>query len=359
MSYNKMFKVSLSTALVAALLVGCQASDKQRAQIKRGGGGGGQQQQQKTEDNTFSQGASGKAVETVPVDQITKIYDEVVQIGKNKEVLATDLEDAEYILSAVIFDTQNTNAAKRMTVVASVDGATVCDRTQQAELVIQPNSRNTTTAPNPNAPRKGTNNDSAANGNGVKNLQVTVCDPSKVKIEKAMNSDKQALVDVLPAAAYLRFNVKDKKMSGDEKSLATFKAGYNSTTQQAAMDVMPGKAGRAENIFALLMNAQQSELKGKSYALKGTSGSINATVRKINDKIISIAFEVIASANANKKNAGNVKNLVFEYKKTERRAEAIPAPTIAVDVNKGATETQPAAEKINIDIPSTAVETGT
>ncbi len=334
MSYNKMFQVSLSTALVAALLVGCQASDKQRAQIKRGGGGGGAQQQ-KTEDNTFSGSAAGKAVEVASVDQIKKMYDTVAGIGLNKEILATDMDDAEYVLSLVMFDTKVTNTTKRMSIVAMVDGATVCEKTEQVELTIPANNRPMTSKPNPN----NNPNNKNSNSNG-KSVQITICDPSKVKVESALNSDKQFLEHVLGAAAYLRFNVKDKKIAPNEKTLSTFKAGYNNTARQLSMEVMPGQTGKAENVFYLLAGADSKVLNGKTYQLKGANNStINATIRKLDADIISIDFEVISIT---KNNAGIVKNLVFEYKKVAKAAstetQGTPtAPATPVTVNTGAT----------------------
>ena len=326
MSYNKMFKVSLSTALVAALLVGCQASDKQRTQIKRNGGGGGQNKPT-DQDGTLSTSAKGSTPQQSSVDVISKTFNEIAVIGKNKEILATDLESGDYTLTMVMFDAQDSNKSKRINLVSTFDGNTVCSNTSNATINVQSKAANNTgNQNNRNTNNKNTNANTNSN-------QVTICNLQEVKTESALSAsaDSNSMSGVLGVASYLRFSVQNKTMQIKADSLATFKAGFQ--TQQLAMDIMPGKIGKAEDIFTLLMNAQQSQINGKNYQLKGSNGQINATIRKVDENFISIAFETIAN--------GKSIHMVFQYKKVAKTAEA-PAPTqtnpaAAVDLNKGAT----------------------
>lgn len=326
MSYNKIFQMSVSTTLVAALLIGCQASDKQRTQIKRGGGRGAEQNKMNNEDG-FSTNATGLKPQSATADQIEKAFTETTHKGQNKEVLVSELEDADYALYAVVYDAQEATSKKRVNLVSLVDGETVCKNTSKAGLATQSKTTNT------NNNNKGTNNNNTAA------TQVDVCDNNKISTHSSLIAagDKQALTGVLVTASYLRFNVQNKTLKIQNENLATFKAGYQNTSQQLVLDVLPGKAGKAEDIFAILMNAQQSQIQGKNYQLKGSQGNINATIRKLDSNTISIAFETIVQTSRN--NDSRTVSMVFQYKKVAKTAETTTQqsnPSTAVTVNTGA-----------------------
>lgn len=307
MSYSKLFRASLSAALVASLLIGCQASDKQRAQIKRGapnggGGGGG--------GDIFTPSAKSTESQVVDSKKIGETFTEVAKEGQNREVLATELENGEYILVRAMYDVKTSN--DRNNLVADVDGETICKETKSIAVKAKKSS---------NTDTKNNKSTTAAPAT----VNVDQCDMSKVNIVSSQMSNKNMAVrNTMAAATYLRFTVQDKAIKIDDKNLATFAAGFDSSKRGLAIDVL--QRTDALNYFALLMGAD-SEVKGKTYVnSKNKAASASATIRKLDGGALSIAFE--------KTVAKDVKNtttttMVFQYKKVARSADTTPAPAPA------------------------------
>ena len=306
MSFNKMMQLSVSTALMASLLVGCQASDKQRTQIKRGGGGATGPLSNKAGD--LSTGAKTQAAQEVDMNQATQVFKEFTYVEQNREILVDDLEDGDYVLSHVLYDSHKVNES-RMNLRVAIDGETVCTTTKAVTSTTSSTPTTQSTARGKSTPAPKT-----------QSASVNICNPDKIVIESSLNASANSLLSSLKsmtAASYLRFTAaKGKALSVEAKNLVQFRFGVSKTDKGLGVEVLPINGSADEVIFALLQNQADAQLNGKLYTSKADKNKTVA-IRKINDnnglQVISITYEVLRE--------GRTVSLSFRYKKAARTAE--------------------------------------
>lgn len=307
---NKFFQATLSTAVLTALLVGCQPSDKQKTQIRRGGGAGSANKA----GGDLSGAAQMKTPNDVTPEKAQQDFEAVAEISKSK-LLVEQLADGDYILIRILFDVQanasaNTktpaaasypaNAATRTraNLVASLDGSTICSGTAQP----QPQSKAT------NVRTQSTS---------------TVCNNNSIRLDIVNNAGTSAGMVNLPGEnttnvnSYLRFSVVNKQISINPKDAVNVKAGM---VAGKGMGLELGPVNGTQSVFTFITAGQENAVDNGLYVMKkpSTTNDMSVAIRQITDGALSITYENIRKA---PNMQGRVDQFVFQYKKVSRTAE--------------------------------------
>lgn len=316
MTYNKTFRMTLSAAVLASLMIGCQGSDKQKTQVRRGGATDPSQLNKKNQ-STLSDAAKTLPATDTTVEKAKEAVDSVAQVDQ-KRILIKEMETGEYILTRVAFSVDKQakmtgTQSSRLSIVADVAGDGLCSlsaaqvqsqstQQQQAQGKVRPQ----------NAPIN-------------KNVAAT-CDSSKFNIVSSLTSGvaKDMIIDLgtealTLASAYSRFTVipsnNDNKIVIDPKNGIAITAGINTATKAAAFDIQAGVKGDV-SVFSFITennkNSSNQTTNVYSIATQGATG-MGVSIRKISDDMISITYERDRNATL-----GRFDQFVFQYKLVKR-----------------------------------------